>query len=433
MEPGSLGQLCLQRGLLTKEQVDFALEVQREGEAWRRLGEVMLSEGFLTGTQLAQLLSIQESQRRDMPAPPTEPEGPTPPDSELGWLLKEALAYGAHALILGPGQPPVFHFCGRTDALQGPPLRPDQVLALLSDLPPAMLDSIAARGHGAGTFDIDTILGVRVTVYRSVRGIVAVLQPQQPLDTEPAGLGLPAGVEQLVMARSGLVLVTGPAGSGRASTLNSLLKAIHSARALHIVTVEQPIRVELGRGRGWVTRCAVGRDVPDFASGLSAALRANADVIVLSELSDPDLIRTAAHAAGNGRLVIGLMHTNGAHASIQRVLDAGVTNAALAACLRGIVTQHLLCAKDERGAVLAAELMLCTPGIANLVREGRIDQIGNVLHRSRSEGMARLDDALVRLFRKGRISEAAAIARATDPEAMRRKLDETRETTHAGR
>ena len=291
----------------------------------------------------------------------------------------------------------------------------------------------------AGIFDVDTFVGVRVTVYRSVRGIVAVLRPRQHREAAPAGLGLPVGVEQLIAARSGLVLITGPGGSGRASTLNSLLKAIHSTRACHIVTIERPVRIDLGHGRSWVTRCAVGRDVPDFARGLRAALRADADVIALSGLPDAELIRTAAHAAGNGRLVLALMHTNGACATIQRILDAGVTNPLLAGCLRGVVTPHLLSAQrapspgEERSAVLAAELMLCTPGIANLVREGRIDQIENVLHMSRSEGMAGLDDALVRLVRKGHLAKEDALARAIAPDAVRRKLAEVKETTHAGR
>ena len=431
----TLGRLCVERGLITQDQLVRCLQIQKSGTAWRHLGEILLNEGLLTGIALANLLSLQESKRRGGASPGSRIE---PPSNDLGWLLKEMRAYGADALVLGAGQPPCFRYGGWSEPMEGPPLDNEQIKDLLFEaLPEGLLQRLDKQGFVDRTIEFAGHDRVRLTLYRHARGIGVVLRPQAASTLELNDLGLPAGIRDLVRPESGLVLIAGPLGSGRAVTLSALLQAILDARSCHAVTIERPVETCLEQRLGRVSRREVGRDAASFASAMRGALRANADVLAVGSMEEAETIETALGAASTGRLVIGLMHTNGAAATIRRVLDACAGLHArgardlLASCLRGIVTQHRFVSRASPEPVLAGELMLCTPGVAHLIREGRVGQIPAILKGNRSEGMASLDDALADLCKAGRITAEEALARAVDPAELKRALESDPEVVRA--
>lgn len=450
MDSYPLGRLCLEKGLLDEKQLEHCLEIQRSSPTWRRLGEVLISEGILTGVALANLLSVQSAMRKSAETSAAPPIRGRPPAqstaaeahrevSELVWLLSEARTCGS-SVILGAGVPPAFRTFGTTQLLEGPPMTEEQVVKILRDGLPA---EIWARADIEGFVDASATLPsgerIRATIYRHANGLGASLRP---LGTTPASLtslGLPAGVRELAKPRSGLVLVTGPSGSGKTTTLAALLDAINASRACHILTIERPIETWIEPKRARITRREVGRDAPTFAAALRAALRSDADVIAVAEMSDPETIATAVSAAETGHLVLGTMHTGNSYTTILRILDAFPPHRAdfvrglLAGCLRGILTQRLFPPKGSGGPALAVELLLGTAGIANLIREDRAHQIPYIIQTGRGDGMVSLDDSLAALQKKGRISSATALEHATDPERLAAALGARREGTRAGR
>ena len=386
----------------------------------------MLTQGLVTATTLVNLLSIQAATRERAAAEEAAAQAaaaaePSAPATEVGWLMREMRAYGARAVLLGPGQPPAFRCPGRSVLLDGPPLQEEQVRTMLLEaVPTDMMALLDERRWIEETIEIGGE-PVRAVLYHSAIGTSAVLRPLELATSDP-----PPGLRELAGARSGLVLVTGPADGGAPGLFSALINEVAAARACHIVTVERPVETVVRDGKARVSRRQVGRDSKSFPLAAKSALRAKADVLALGALPDAATIAIALGAAAAGRLVIARMNTNGACETIRRIFDAcdRSTTDALAGCLRGIVTQHAFAptAKHKEVAT-AAEVLLCTPTIANLIRERRIEQIPGALTQSRAEGMCALDDSLARLARKGRITHEEALERALDPERLERTLN----------
>ncbi|MGH2850992.1 MAG: type IV pilus twitching motility protein PilT [Solirubrobacteraceae bacterium] len=245
-----------------------------------------------------------------------------------------------------------------------------------------------------------------------------------PIDT----LGLPTVVHDLSRRPRGLVLVTGPTGSGKTTSLASMIDEINATRDEHIVTIEDPIEFVHGHRRCVINQRELGTDASSFAAALKAALRQDPDVILVGEMRDLETISTALTAAETGHLVFGTLHTQDAPQTIDRVIDVfppeqqGQIRVQLSVTLQGVVTQQLLPTADGAGRCVACEVLVPTPAVRNLIREGKVHQIPSIIQTGSAHGMQTMDAALATLVRAGRITQELAEARSSTPEELRRLL-----------
>jgi twitching motility protein PilT len=226
----------------------------------------------------------------------------------------------------------------------------------------------------------------------------------------------------------GLVLVTGPTGSGKSTTLASLIDIVNREKAVHIMTVEDPIEFLHMHKRSVVNQREVGEDTHSFSNALRHVLRQDPDVILVGEMRDLETISTALTAAETGHLVFATLHTQDAPQSIDRIIDVFPSHqqqqirVQLAATLQGIVTQQLVPTADGRGRAVAAELLVATPAVRNLIREGKIHQIYSIMQTGGKYGMVTMDQSLATLVRTGKISQDLAYERCTNVEDLRRLI-----------
>ncbi len=293
-----------------------------------------------------------------------------------------------------------------------------------------MLDD-AQRAKFAAEWELDlayTMPGrsrFRVNVFRqrNSTGCVIRVIPFRipPFDT----LGLPAGVKSLTDLARGLVLVTGPTGSGKSTTLAALLDIINQTKALHILSIEDPIEFLHTHSKSIVNQREVGRDTASFASGLKRALREDPDVILVGELRDLETIQMALTASETGHLVFATLHTQSAPQTVDRMVDVfppeqqDQVRTMLATTLKAVVTQQLIPTADGLGRAVAAEVMVTTPAIRNLIRERKGFQITTQMQAGSKFGMVTMDQSLALLVRAGRITPQIALERAGDPENLR--------------
>lgn len=286
------------------------------------------------------------------------------------------------------------------------------------------------RRHGEVDLSI-AVPGVarfRVNIFRQLGSVAAALRFIPDTAASLDALGVPDIARDLVMKPRGLVLVTGPTGSGKSTTLAAMIDAVNQVRPAHIVTVEDPVEFQHTSKRALIHQREVGSDTKSFSEALRRVLRQDPDIILIGELRDPESISTALTAAETGHLVLSTLHTQSAAKSINRIVDAfpsdqqNQVRTQLGDTLRGIITQTLLPRAQSTGRVIATEVLVNTPAIANLIREGEVSQIYSMLQAGGSIGMHTLDQDLARLVGTGAISLALAKEIAEDPKA----LDETR-------
>jgi twitching motility protein PilT len=244
-------------------------------------------------------------------------------------------------------------------------------------------------------------------------------------------LGMPAVMHEMAKKPRGFVLVTGPTGSGKSTTLAAVVDEINSTREEHIMTIEDPIEFLHGHKKCIVNQREIGSDAQSFAMGLKAALRQDPDVILVGEMRDLETIHTALTAAETGHLVFATLHTQDTPQTIDRIIDVFPASqqqqvrVQLSVALQGIVTQQLLPTADGAGRVAACEVLLATPAIRNLIREGKTHQIYSSLQTGGNLGMQTMDAALATLVRSGKITQQLAEARSSTPEELRRLLGAT--------
>jgi len=271
---------------------------------------------------------------------------------------------------------------------------------------------------GVGRFRVNVFLQ-RDNVGTVMRAIPYEIKPLEEL-------GLPASVNQLAEMVRGLVLVTGPTGSGKSTTLASIIDIINRQRHEHIMTVEDPIEFLHEHKNCVVNQREVGEDTDSFAKALRAALRQDPDVILVGEMRDNETISTALTAAETGHLVFGTLHTKDAPQSVDRIIDVfppeqqQQVRVQLAGSLNGVVTQQLVPRQSGNGRALACEIMIATPAVRNLIREGKTHQIMSTMQGGAKYGMQVMDASLADLVKKGAISMQVALERAADPEDLRR-------------
>jgi len=268
-------------------------------------------------------------------------------------------------------------------------------------------------------------LRFRVNLFRQQRGLAAAIRPVRSEVPSLAQLGLPEDFKALAQYPSGLVLMTGPTGSGKSTTLASLIEYVNQSSAKHVLTLEDPVELQYVSKRSIIHQREVGTDVESFASGLRAALREDPDIILVGEMRDQDTIAAALTAAETGHLVLSTLHSASAGMAIDRIIDVfpgpkqPQVRLQLAGALRAIITQVLLPSRSL-DRVPAYEKMLVTAAIASQIREGRAHQIANQIQTGRAEGMMSLEQSLLALLRAGKISIEAAIDVAPDPDSLRR-------------
>ena len=241
-------------------------------------------------------------------------------------------------------------------------------------------------------------------------------------------LNLPAVCKDLVMLPRGLILVTGPTGSGKSTTLAAMIGYLNERSSRRVITIEDPIEYLFRDERCFITQRELGEDTPSFASALKHALRQDPDVILVGEMRDLETISAAITAAETGHLVLSTLHTAGAALTIDRIVDVfpphqqQQVRVQVADILQGVLSQTLVPTIDGRGRVAAIEVMIATPAVRNLIREGKSHQLPGVIETSTRLGMQTLDQALIELYRQGKVSLEEIMARAANPEYMRTLL-----------
>ena len=341
-------------------------------------------------------------------------------------LVQQAAAHGASDLHLVCGLPPQCRLHGQLLPLgDHAPLTHADCEALAREIAGEQVGAIAQTGE----LDLASSLDgrrLRINLFRQqghVSAAVRLLAQSIPvLET----LGLPPAVTELSHYPSGLVLVTGETGSGKSTTLAALLDAINHTRRCHIVTLEDPIEYIYTPDQAVINQREMGRDAQSYSAALRAVLREDPDVILIGEMRDTETIEAAITAAETGHLVFATLHTNSAAGAIDRVVDVfpgerqRQIRLQLSMTLRAVVSQRLLPKQDGTGRVLACEVMVVTPAIANLIREGKTPQIQSSMATSASQGSVTMDSALIRLRKAGLITQEDALRCAQDVDFVRR-------------
>ncbi len=280
------------------------------------------------------------------------------------------------------------------------------------------------------SYSIPRTARMRVNAYLQRGAVAAAFRIIPSRADSLENLGMPAAVRRLASLPRGIVLVTGPTGSGKSTTLAAVIDEINSTREDHILTIEDPIEFLHTHKRCLVDQRELGADVTSFADGLRAALRQDPDVILVGEMRDLETISTALTAAETGHLVLATLHTQDAAQTVDRVIDVFPPHqqqhvrVMLSAALQGVVAQQLLPTADGTGRVAAVEILIPTPAVRNLIREGKTHQIYSTIQTGGEHGMQTMDAALVELVRSGRITLETARRRASVPAELARLLDE---------
>ena len=349
------------------------------------------------------------------------------------YSLDEILAESIHAkasdVHFTVGRPPVYRVDGILKSIEGERLTPKVMEELLMPLMDVRhRGELQENGQTDFAYAIPGVGRFRVNVYKQ-RGTLASVMRCLPFNIpEPEDLGIPAEVVEMTSRKRGLVLVTGPTGSGKSTTLASLLHVINRTYPYHIITLEDPIEYLHRHDRSIVNQREIGSDSTDYGQALRAALREDPDVILVGEMRDLETISTAITAAETGHLVFSTLHTIGANQTIDRIIDVFPPDQQqqiriqLASVLECIVSQQLLKRADGSGRVAALEVLFANNAIRNLIREGKTYQIPSIMQTSKRMGMQTMDDALYDLYMRKVIDADQTVTYAQDPVSMNKKV-----------
>jgi twitching motility protein PilT len=334
-------------------------------------------------------------------------------------FLTEVLERAGSDLHFVAGDPPRVRVYGELVALREAPLPPDLVLAALSEILPRQAAARLESKDGADfAYMIPGVSRFRVNVFRHIGGLGAVFRviPSKALTLDQ--LNMPESVRSLCRTNNGLILVTGKTGSGKSTTLAAMIDDINSRVKGHILTIEDPIEFVHARKNCLMSQREVGVHSPGFAEALHSALREDPDVILVGELRDLETMGIAVTAAEMGILVMGTLHTNGAAATVDRIVNAfpadkqAHVRTMLSTSLRGVISQQLVQRADRRGRAAALEILINVPAVSNLIRQGKLDQLENTMQSGAQHGMRTMDSAIQELLEKGVISGRAAYEKA---------------------
>jgi len=343
-------------------------------------------------------------------------------------LLQTVVNRGASDLHITVGQPPVLRVDGGMKALQTKVLEAEDTVALMKSITPERcqqeLQEVGGTDFG---FAFGDMARFRVSVFKQ-RGNVAMVLRQIPVKLlNFKDLGTPTVLAELCARPRGLILVTGPTGSGKTTTLAAMVDYLNDTFDHHIITIEDPIEFYHNHKKSTVNQRELGVDVPTFAEAIRRALRQDPDVILVGEMRDLETIETAITAAETGHLVFGTLHTTGAQGTINRIIDVFPTNqqeqirTQLSVAVVGVLSQALL-PKKGGGRVAAYEMLVVTPGIGNLIRENKTFRITSMIQTGQRQGMQLLDDDLFRLWNEGIVEKREVLLKANIPEELAERI-----------
>jgi twitching motility protein PilT len=345
-------------------------------------------------------------------------------------LLATVIQLKASDLHITVGQPPVVRHSGRMRRLDTKVLEPDDTTGLMKSITPDRCQQ-ELQEVGGCDFAIEFVDGYRfrVAVFKQRGNIGIVLRriPSQFLTFEQ--VGMPEAIKRLITRPRGLLLVTGPTGSGKTTSLASMLNFINDNYDRHIITLEDPIEYYHKHKKCTVNQREIGVDVPDFKEGIRRALRMDPDIILVGEMRDLATIHAAIEAAETGHVVFGTLHTSGASSTINRIIDVfpkeqqDQIRTQLSTALIGVLSQSLLPKKPD-GVIAAYEMMVVTPAIQNLIRENKTYRIDSSIQTGRKHGMFLLDESLFKLWKDGKCEKEEVLLRAGKPAELAAKISQ---------
>jgi len=348
---------------------------------------------------------------------------------DIDAILKDAFLREASDIHITPGVPPVFRIHGRL-------IRTDDVILTAEDLEIIVkhitnenqYKILEQKGEVDFSYSIKGVSRFRVNIYKQ-RGSYSIAFRLIPMNIPSFdSLGLPQVLKEFTKLTKGLVLVTGPTGSGKSTTLAALVDIINKERDVHIITLEDPIEYLHRHNKSIINQREVGNDTQSFADGLRACLREDPDVILVGEMRDLETISIALTAAETGHLVFSTLHTIGAAKTIDRIIDVfppyqqQQIRVQLSTVLQGVVSQQLLTRRDGRGRIVVTEVMVVNSAIRNLIRESKTYQIPSIIQTHQGQGMITMEQSLVEAYKRGLITREDAFNHATDMEYMQRLL-----------
>jgi twitching motility protein PilT len=347
-------------------------------------------------------------------------------------LLQLVVSEGAADLHLRVGVPPVIRLHGVLHRVEGPPLRNEDTEELMRSITSEdHVQHVRERGGADFGFAFGELARFRVSVFKEKGNFGLVLRqiPSKLLTMEQ--IGLPPSVRELLYKPRGLVLVTGPTGSGKTTTLASMINIINEERDdAHIITIEDPIEYYHRHKKAVVTQREVNVDVPNFAEAIRRALRQDPDVILVGELRDLETMEAAITAAETGHLVFGTLHTTGAAKTLDRIVNAFPTNQQeqiriqLSTVLQAVISQLLIPRVDKPGRVAIFEIMVNTPSVGALIRDNKTFRINSDIQTGAKYGMVTLDSFLLDKYLQGMIAQEEVITKAQDPTTILAKLQD---------
>lgn len=345
---------------------------------------------------------------------------------ELMQIAKTQNASDVHITV---GLPPKMRVHGELINMEFPRLLPADTETIIKNIMgERQLETLATKGEVDFSFSIPALGRYRVNVFHQRGSLAAAIRLVGTQIPKPEELGLPKSVIDLHKKKRGLVLVTGPTGSGKSTTLASLIDKINDNSSSHIITLEDPIEYLHHHKRSMVNQREIGLDSQSYASALRAALREDPDVILVGEMRDLETISTAITAAETGHLVFSTLHTIGAASTIDRIIDVFPPHQQqqiriqLAMVLEAVISQQLIPTADRHRRVAAFEVMLMNVAIKNLIRESKTFQIDSMIQTGKKAGMITMDDALYDLVIMGEIAPDVALSYAQDRNALEKKL-----------
>ncbi len=344
-------------------------------------------------------------------------------------ILIEASKMGASDVHVTVGIPPKMRINGDLITMNFPKMMPEDTLEIVLEI---MSESQKAKFEERGeldmSFSIPQLGRYRVNAYRQ-RGSVAVALRLVGTEIPTAGqLGIPESVVELYRRKRGLVLVTGPTGSGKSTTLAAIIDQINNNREAHIITLEDPIEYLHQHKKSIVNQREIGLDSLNYANALRSALREDPDVILVGEMRDYETISVAITAAETGHLVLSTLHTIGAASTVDRVIDVFPPHqqqqirVQLSNVLEAVISQQLIPKSDQMGRIAAFEVLHSNHAVRNLIREGKTHQLLSVMQTNRKMGMITMDEAIIKLYQERRINRDQAITFATDQDNMNLKI-----------
>src|SRR5947209_6378415 len=347
----------------------------------------------------------------------------------LDQFLRTIVAEGASDLHIGEGQPPKMRRHGDVMAMRPEPVLRDEAVLMLSEIAgPADWAIFEERGDLDFAYEMDAASRFRCNYLKQANGYGAVFRLIPTKIASLEQLGIPLVVKEFAQLRGGLVLVTGPTGSGKSTTLAALIDYINENFSRHIVTIEEPIEFVHNNKRSIITQREVPNDSISFPIALKAALREDVDIVLVGEMRDLETISLALTAAETGVLVFGTLHTNNARKTVDRMVDVfpaprqPQARAMLANSLRGVLAQLLLKRADGGGRIAVNEILVANPAVAAIIREVATQKLQDVIVSGKGQGMQFMDDAILALLQNGVVSPNEAFMKAIDKNRFKQFL-----------